>query len=132
MNVDKDDKSALPEATSTSHKRNKVKPRAVPGADTSMSKKSKLGKDISNDNNVLSESKDQIPFADRTWKRKQKSMKVSLVYSLIVLSCTFYFVFGLLIISQNISFTQNKHFLLVIVYHDLFPYLIRISSLILA
>jgi hypothetical protein len=55
MNVDKDDKSALPEATSTSHKRNKVKPRAVPGADTSMSKKSKLGKDISNDNNVLSE-----------------------------------------------------------------------------
>ncbi|CAJ2628694.1 unnamed protein product [Trifolium pratense] len=75
MNVDKDDKSALPEATSTSHKRNKVKPRAVPGADTSTSKKSKLGKDISNDTNAVSESKDQIPFADRTWKRKPKSMK---------------------------------------------------------
>jgi hypothetical protein len=100
MNVDKDDKSALPEATSTSHKRNKVKPRAVPGADTSMSKKSKLGKDISNDTNALSESNDQIPFADRTWKRKQKSMKVSIVYSLIVV--------GMPIISQNQCFFYSK------------------------
>ncbi|XP_004495723.1 protein ALWAYS EARLY 2 isoform X2 [Cicer arietinum] len=74
MTVDKDDKSALPEATSTSHKRNKVKLCAVPGADTSTSKKSKLGKDIANDTNILSESKEQLPFADRTWKRKQKSM----------------------------------------------------------
>ncbi|GAU42810.1 hypothetical protein TSUD_34540, partial [Trifolium subterraneum] len=75
MNVDKDDKSALPEATSSHNKRNKVKLRTVPGADTSTSKKSKLGKDISNDTNALSESKDQIPCADKTSKRKQKSMK---------------------------------------------------------
>ncbi|KEH43078.1 protein ALWAYS EARLY 2 isoform X3 [Medicago truncatula] len=72
MMVDKDDKSALPESTSTSHKRNKVKIRAVPGPDTSTFKKSKL-KDIANDTNALSESKDQLPFADKTWKRKPKS-----------------------------------------------------------
>ncbi|XP_058760586.1 protein ALWAYS EARLY 3-like isoform X2 [Vicia villosa] len=71
--VVKDDKSALPEATSTSHKRNKVRLRGVSVADTSTSKKSKLGKDIANDTNALSESKEQIPFADKTWKRKHKS-----------------------------------------------------------
>lgn len=110
MTVDKDDKSALPEATSTSHKRNKVKLCAVPGADTSTSKKSKLGKDIANDTNILSESKEQLPFADRTWKRKQKSMvsKVSIVYSLIVLSSRFYIVFGSLIISLKQHFLYSK------------------------
>jgi hypothetical protein len=99
MMVDKDDKSALPESTSTSHRRNKVKIRAV---DTSTSKKSKL-KDIANDTNALSESKEQLPFADKIWKRKQKSTvsKASIVYSLIVLSRTFCVVFGLLIISQK-------------------------------
>jgi len=102
MMVDKDDKSALPESTSTSHKRNKVKIRAVPGPDTSTSKKSKL-KDIAIDTNALSESKEQLPFADKTWKRKPKSTvsKASIVYSLIVLSRTFYVVFGLRIISQK-------------------------------
>lgn len=104
MTVDKDDKSPLPGSTSTSHKRNKVKLRAVPGTDTSTSKKFKFGKDIANDISALSESKEQLPFADKTWKRKQKSTvsKVSIVvYSLIVLYRTFYVVFGLLIISQK-------------------------------
>ncbi|CAI8603455.1 unnamed protein product [Vicia faba] len=73
MTVVKDDKSALPEATSTSHKRNKVRLRGVSVADTSTSKKAKLGKDIANDTSALSESKEQLPFADKTWKRKHKS-----------------------------------------------------------
>lgn len=79
MTVEKDDKSALPEATSRSHKRNK-KLGVVPGIEASTSKKSKFGKESANDTNALSESKDQLLFAAKAWKRKQKSV-VSKVYT---------------------------------------------------
>ncbi|XP_061337996.1 protein ALWAYS EARLY 2-like isoform X2 [Gastrolobium bilobum] len=72
--VDEDDKSALPEATSTSHKKYKLKLRVGPGVEASTSKKSKLGKESANDTNVISKSKEQSPFADRTCKRKRKSV----------------------------------------------------------
>ncbi|CAJ1976134.1 unnamed protein product [Sphenostylis stenocarpa] len=72
--ADKDNKSALPEATSTSHKRHKLKQSVVPEIEVSTSKKSKLGKELTKDTNALSESKEQLPFADATWKRKRKSM----------------------------------------------------------
>ncbi|KAK8467928.1 hypothetical protein PHAVU_007G179500 [Phaseolus vulgaris] len=74
ISADKDSKSALPEATSTSHKRHKLKRSVVPEIEVSTSKKSKLGKESAKDTNVLSESKEQLPFVDATWKRKRKSM----------------------------------------------------------
>ncbi|XP_027363877.1 protein ALWAYS EARLY 2 isoform X3 [Abrus precatorius] len=74
MTTDKDDKFALPEATSTSHKRHKLKHTVVPEIELSTFKKSKLGKELAKDTNALSESKEQLPFADATWKRKRKSM----------------------------------------------------------
>ncbi|TKY52226.1 ALWAYS EARLY 2 protein [Spatholobus suberectus] len=73
MAADKDDKPALPEATSTGHKRHKVKHCVVPKIEVSTSKKSKPGKESAKDTNALSESKEQLPFADTTWKRKRKS-----------------------------------------------------------
>lgn len=108
--VDKDDKSALPEASSTSHKRNTVKPCVVPGVEASTSKESKLGKESANDSNTLSESKEQLLFADRKWKRKQKTVvsKVNTIYSFNVLSNRFYFVcLVCLIISQKQFCTQK-------------------------
>ncbi|KAJ1377648.1 SANT/Myb domain [Sesbania bispinosa] len=74
MAVDKDDKSALPEETSTSHNRYEHKLCVVPGVEASASKKSKLGKESGIDTDALSESKEKLPLVDRTWKRKQKSM----------------------------------------------------------
>ncbi|KAK7277936.1 hypothetical protein RJT34_22956 [Clitoria ternatea] len=72
--ADKDDKSSLPEATSTSHKKYKVKHVVVPEIEVSTSKKSKFGKESAMDSNALSASKEQLPFADTAWKRKRKSM----------------------------------------------------------
>ncbi|XP_022640907.1 protein ALWAYS EARLY 1 isoform X4 [Vigna radiata var. radiata] len=74
ISADKDSKSALPEETLTSHKRHKLKHSVVPEIEVSTSKKSKLGKESTKDTNVLSESKEQLPFADTTWKRKRKSV----------------------------------------------------------
>ncbi|XP_047148954.1 protein ALWAYS EARLY 2-like isoform X3 [Vigna umbellata] len=74
ISADKDGKSALPEATLTSHKRHKLKHSVVPEIEVSTSKKSKLGKESTKDTNVLSESKEQLPIADATWKRKRKSV----------------------------------------------------------
>ncbi|XP_057425539.1 protein ALWAYS EARLY 2-like isoform X2 [Lotus japonicus] len=73
MTVDKDGKSVLPEATSKSNKKKKLKLCVAEGVEASTTKKSKLGKDSANDTNAISESKEQVPFADRKWKRKQKS-----------------------------------------------------------
>lgn len=77
--VDKDDKSALPETTFTSQNRDKLKlpgPKhkvhAVPGIETSNSRKSKLGRELENETNASAESKEQIT-PDRTSKRKRKS-----------------------------------------------------------
>ncbi|XP_019440563.1 PREDICTED: protein ALWAYS EARLY 2 isoform X3 [Lupinus angustifolius] len=72
MYADKDEESVLPEATSTSQNRDGIKlpgqkaVRAVPGVEVSTSKKSKLGKESENDM--------QLPSADRTCKKKGKSM----------------------------------------------------------
>ncbi|KAJ1417119.1 SANT/Myb domain [Sesbania bispinosa] len=82
MTVDKDEKSALPEGTSTSQNRDKIKlpglkqkiVHAVHGVQVSTSKKSKLGGGSVDDANALFESKEQFTSADRTWKRKRKSM----------------------------------------------------------
>ncbi|KAJ1380909.1 SANT/Myb domain [Sesbania bispinosa] len=82
MTVDKDEKSALPEGTSTSQNRDKIKlpglkqkiVHAVHGVEISTSKKSKLGGESVDDANALFESKEQFTSADRTWKRKRKSM----------------------------------------------------------
>ncbi|KAJ1387434.1 SANT/Myb domain [Sesbania bispinosa] len=74
MAVDKDDKSALPEETSTSHNRYKHKLCVVPGVEAAAPKKSQLRKESGIDTNALSESKEKLPLVDRTWKRKQKSM----------------------------------------------------------
>lgn len=83
MIVDKDDKSALPEATFTSqNNKDKIKlpgPKqkalhAVPGVEALTSKKSKLGRESENDINASAESKEQLPTPDRTWKRKRKSV----------------------------------------------------------
>ncbi|KAF7805111.1 protein ALWAYS EARLY 2 isoform X3 [Senna tora] len=82
MTVDKDDKSALPEATFTSQNRDKTKLpgakqkvlHAVPGVETSTSRRSKLGREFENDNNASAESKEQLPPSDRTWTRKRKSV----------------------------------------------------------
>lgn len=74
ISTDKDGKSALPEGTLTSHKRHKHKHSVVPEIEVSTSKKSKLGKESTKDTSVLSESKEQLPFADATWKRKRKSV----------------------------------------------------------
>lgn len=97
-NAAKDGKSSLPEATSSSHKRNKLKLCVVPGVEASSSRKSKLGKELAPDANALSESKEQLPFADRTLKRKQKSVdsKVNSVYFMNVLSNNLFIVLGLL------------------------------------
>lgn len=93
MTVDKDGKSVLPEATSKSNKKKKLKLCVAEGVEASTTKKSKLGKDSANDTNALSESKEQVPFADRKWKRKQKSpiSKVKTVYSFNTLFDRFYF-----------------------------------------
>ncbi|KAK7344238.1 hypothetical protein VNO77_13618 [Canavalia gladiata] len=72
MPADKDDKSSLPEATSTSHKRYKLKHSVAPEIELSTSKKSKLGKESAKEANALFESKEQLPFADTAWKRKRK------------------------------------------------------------
>lgn len=74
MVADKNNKSALLEATSTNHKRHQLKHSAVPEIEVSTSKKSKIGKESTKDTNVLSESKGKLPFADTTWKKKRKSM----------------------------------------------------------
>lgn len=83
ISADKDSKSALPEETLTSHKRHKLKHSVVPEIEVSTSKKSKLGKESTKDTNVLSESKEQLPFADTTWKRKRKSVvsKVNIFFA---------------------------------------------------
>ncbi|KAE9598128.1 putative transcription factor MYB/SANT family [Lupinus albus] len=70
--ADKDENSVLPEAASTSQNRDRITLPgqkavcAVPGVEVSTSKKSKLGKESENDM--------QLPSADRTCKRKVKSM----------------------------------------------------------
>ncbi|XP_028184337.1 protein ALWAYS EARLY 2-like isoform X3 [Glycine soja] len=74
MVADKNNRSALPEATSTSHKRHKLKYSVVPKIEVSTSKESKIGKEPTKDTNALSESKEKLPFADTAWKRKRKSM----------------------------------------------------------
>ncbi|XP_020231534.1 protein ALWAYS EARLY 2 [Cajanus cajan] len=74
MAADKDEKSALREATSISHKKHKLKHCVVPEIEVSTSKKSKLGKELTKTTNALSESKEQLPFADTILKRKRKSM----------------------------------------------------------
>ncbi|KAK7258877.1 hypothetical protein RIF29_24466 [Crotalaria pallida] len=80
MTVDKHEKSALPEATSTCQNRDRIKfpgqkvGHAVPGVEVSTSKKSKLGRESVNITNALFESKEQLPSADGTCKRKRKSM----------------------------------------------------------
>ena len=83
MTADKDEKSAVPEATSRSQNRDKIKlglkqkvVHSVPGVEVSTSKKSKLGRETVNDSdtNALFESKEQLPSTDKTWKRKRKSM----------------------------------------------------------
>ncbi|KAK7269336.1 hypothetical protein RIF29_22061 [Crotalaria pallida] len=82
VTVDKGDKSALPEATSTSHNRDKIKlpgskqkaVHVVSGVEVSTPKKSKLGKESANDTKALSEPKEQVSSADRTWKRKRNSV----------------------------------------------------------
>lgn len=91
ITVDKDEKSALPKGTSTSQNRDEVKfpglkqkiVHAVHGVEVSTSKKSKLRTESVNDTNLLFESKEKLPSAaDRTWKRKRKSMisKVNRIY----------------------------------------------------
>ncbi|MED6120142.1 hypothetical protein PIB30_018353 [Stylosanthes scabra] len=81
--VDKDEKPAVPEVTSTSQNRDKSKHSlkqkvvpSVPGVELSSSKKSKVGRATVNDNDskALFESKEQLPSDDKTWKRKRKSM----------------------------------------------------------
>ncbi|KAI4301784.1 hypothetical protein L6164_035031 [Bauhinia variegata] len=77
MALDKDEKSGLPEATSTSQNRDRIKipgpkQKVVHAVKVSDSRKSKLGKELTNDANALSESKEQLLSADRTWKRKRK------------------------------------------------------------
>lgn len=78
---DMDDKSGIPEGTSTSHYRDKKLPgakqkalNAISGVDNTTSKKSKLGRDSAIDVNVAFEAKEQLRPADKTWKRKRKSM----------------------------------------------------------
>ncbi|KAK7337779.1 hypothetical protein VNO77_18366 [Canavalia gladiata] len=85
MTVDEDEKSALPE-TSTSQNRDESKllgleqkvVHAVPAVDVSTSKTSKLRREPVNNTNALVESKEKLP-ADRSWKRKRK-LKVSKPY----------------------------------------------------
>ncbi|KAF1880355.1 hypothetical protein Lal_00048992 [Lupinus albus] len=82
VTVDKGDKSALPEAASTSHTRDKIKlpgskqkdAHVVSGIEVSTPTKSKLGKESANDTKALYESKEQLSPADRTWKRKRNSV----------------------------------------------------------
>ncbi|XP_059437111.1 protein ALWAYS EARLY 2-like isoform X2 [Corylus avellana] len=78
---DMDDKSSIPEGTSTSHYRDKKVPgakqkalNAISGVDDTTSKKSKLGRDSAVDVNVTFETKEQLRPADKTWKRKRKPM----------------------------------------------------------
>ncbi|KAI4349974.1 hypothetical protein L6164_010507 [Bauhinia variegata] len=73
---DKDEKAGLPEATLTSQNRDKIKipgpkHKIAHGTEVSTSRKSKLGKELTNDANTLSESKEHLS-ANRTWKRKRK------------------------------------------------------------
>jgi len=77
---DMDDKSSIPEGTSTSHYRDKKLPgakqkalNAISGVDDT-SKKSKLGTDSAIGVNVAFEAKEQLRPTDKTWKRKRKSM----------------------------------------------------------
>ncbi|XP_019441172.1 PREDICTED: protein ALWAYS EARLY 2-like isoform X1 [Lupinus angustifolius] len=82
VTVDKGDKSALPEAASTSHTRDKIKlsgskqkvVHVVSGIEVSTPTKPKLGKESANDAKALYESKEQLSPADRTWKRKRNSV----------------------------------------------------------
>jgi hypothetical protein len=78
---DMDDKSSIPEGTSTSHYRDKkvsgAKQKAlnaISGVDDTTSKKSKLGRDSAVDVNVTFETKEQLRPADKAWKRKRKPM----------------------------------------------------------
>ncbi|XP_016205527.1 protein ALWAYS EARLY 2 isoform X1 [Arachis ipaensis] len=81
--VDKDEKPAVPEVTSTSQNRDKsklsLKQKVVPsvrGVELSSSRKSKVGRTTINDkeSKALFESKELLPTDDKTWKRKRKPM----------------------------------------------------------
>lgn len=117
MVADKNNRSALPEATSTSHKRHKLKYSVVPKIEVSTSKESKIGKEPTKDTNALSESKEKLPFADTAWKRKRKSMGSKVNTFLYALFNRFWhfasslFWFCLIFFSKTV-FYSRKHFLL--------------------
>lgn len=117
MVADKNNRSALPEATSTSHKRHKLKYSVVPKIEVLTSKESKTGKEPTKDTNALSESKEKLPFADTAWKRKRKSMGSKVNTFLYALFNRFWhfasslFWFCLIFFSKTV-FYSRKHFLL--------------------
>ncbi|KAJ7973358.1 Protein ALWAYS EARLY 3 [Quillaja saponaria] len=75
-----DNKCGLPEATSASQCRGKVKLpstkqkglHAVSGVESATSRKSKLGRESAIDDNAVSEAKEQLQYTDKMWKRKRK------------------------------------------------------------
>lgn len=84
---DKDDKSAFPETMFLSQNRDKLKlpgPKqnvlhAVPGIEASISRKSKLGRELESETNASAESKEHIT-PDTTRKRKRPVVsKVSML-----------------------------------------------------
>lgn len=89
-NADEIEKSAFPGGTSTSQNRDKCKltglkqkfAHTVHGVDVSASKKSKIGRESVNDTKAFFESKEKLPSADRTLKRKRGLMvsKVNRIY----------------------------------------------------
>ncbi|XP_057439379.1 protein ALWAYS EARLY 2-like isoform X2 [Lotus japonicus] len=81
-NADEIEKSAFPGGTSTSQNRDKCKltglkqkfAHTVHGVDVSASKKSKIGRESLIDTKAFFESKEKLPSADRTLKRKRGLM----------------------------------------------------------
>lgn len=78
---DIDDKPSAPEAPSTSHYDRIKLPatkqkalNAISGAEGTIPKTSKLGRDTSIHVNVASEVKEQLQPPHKTWKRKRKSL----------------------------------------------------------
>ena len=96
ITLETDDKSSVPEASSISHRRDKTKhlgPKEkvlnlINGAEDATSRKSKVGRCSTTDDNVVSEPKQQPELTNNSRKRKRKSLssKVTIEYSLFVVT----------------------------------------------
>lgn len=80
--LDTEDKCSVPEATSPSQVRSRNKlvgtkqkvAHAISRVEGTTSRKSKLGRDSTNDNNTIFEAEQQPHSATKAWKRKRKSL----------------------------------------------------------